>query len=438
VNPARRHITLQRALTSCALLFSVAAAQLALAENWPGWRGPERNGTTTDHAPRTWSATSGVRWKMPLPGSGISNPIVWNKHVVCTSSDGPRQQDLHVICLDRDNGRERWHARLWGTAPTLYHETKSSMASPSPVTDGEFVYAFFGSGDVFCLELDSGQLVWQRSLAKEYGPFENRFAASSSPLLLGDQLILQCDHYGPSYVLAIDARTGANRWKSDRPDVWLSWSSPVAASLPGGSLELVLCGSERVDGYDPRDGRKLWTARGLSRECIPTPITAHGVVYVTSGPNGASYALRPGGRDDVSDSHLVWSSNRGNPFVPSAIVVNDYYYLVDDHGIGTCLSAKTGKTIWKKRLGGEFTASPVAANGRIYFTNEAGSTLVIQGGSSKYEELARNSIDEPVFASAAIADGKLFLRSAVGLWCFGPDEQASHSSRQEHQSSLVK
>jgi outer membrane protein assembly factor BamB len=359
---------------------------------------------------------------------------VWDHRVVCTSSDGPRQQELHVICVDRDSGRELWHARLWGTAPTLYHETKSSMASPSPVTDGEFVYAFFGSGDVFCLELATGQLVWQRSLASEYGPFENRFAASSSPLLLDTQLVIQCDHYGPSYLLAIDAQTGANRWKADRPDVWLSWSSPIAAKCLDGKFELVLCGSEQVDGYDPRDGRKLWTVHGMARECIPTPIVAHGMVYVTSGPNGTSYAIQPGGRDDVSDSHVVWSSNRGNPFVPSAIVVGDCYYLVDDHGIGSCLSAKTGKTIWKKRFGGDFTASPVAADGRVYFTNEAGSTLVIQGGTPNYEELARNSIDEPVFASAAISDGKLFLRSAVGLWCLESVEPANRSA--PRQSSL--
>ena len=181
----------------------------------------------------TWSADSGVRWKTPLPGSGISNPIVWGEWVVCTCSDGARQQDLHVICLDRASGRERWHTRLWGTAPTLYHETKSSMASPSPITDGRHIYAFFGSGDVFCLD-PAGGLVWQRSLAEEYGAFENRFAASSSPLLFEDTLIVQCDHYGSSYLLAIDKHSGANRWKTDRPEVWLSWSSPVVVAGAGG------------------------------------------------------------------------------------------------------------------------------------------------------------------------------------------------------------
>lgn len=204
MNAAARWVSLCVGLT----LVGLASAR---AENWPGWRGPRRNGVTTDSGvPLEWSSASGVRWKVPLPGSGISNPIVWESVVVCTSSDGARQQDLHVIALDRDTGRRLWHARYWGTAPTLHHETKSSMATPSPVTDGEHVYAFFGSGDVFCLDFD-GRLVWQRSLAGEYGAFENRFAASSSPLVFEDSLILQCDHYGASYVLAIDKHTGANR-----------------------------------------------------------------------------------------------------------------------------------------------------------------------------------------------------------------------------------
>jgi hypothetical protein len=395
-----------------------AAAWSARGENWPGWRGPERNGTTTDRgAPLVWSAETGARWKATLPGSGISNPIVWKKRVVCTSSDGARQQDLHVICLDRDTGREQWHARLWGTAPTLYHETKSSMASPSPITDGQHVYAFFGSGDVFCLDF-TGRLLWHRSLAAEYGAFENRFAASSSPLLFEDTLIVQCDHYGASYVLAIDKLTGANRWKTDRPEVWLSWSSPICVQADAShACELILCGSEKIDAFDPRTGGKLWTLGGMARECIPTPVVGHGLIFATSGPGAASYAVRPGGRGDVSSSHVVWTCTRGNPFVPSAILVGDYYYLVDDHGIGTCLDAGTGKVVWKKRFGGEFTASPVAAEGRVYFTNEAGTTLVIRADTAKYEELARNSIDEPVFASLAISGGMIFIRSARQVWC---------------------
>ncbi len=424
-----RHVThlwlaKRRVAHSCilvAILLNVGMVSGALpawAENWPGWRGPQRNGVTADRgAPTVWSASSGVCWKAPLSGSGISNPIVWNEHVVCTSSDGPRQQDLNVVCLDRETGTQRWHARLWGTAPTLHHETKSSMASPSPVTDGQNIYAFFGSGDVFCVDF-SGRLLWQRSLAAEYGVFENRFAASSSPLLVNDTLILQCDHYGASYLIAIDKLTGANRWKTERPEVWLSWSSPVCVDRPeASSAEVIVCSSEKMDAFDALSGNKLWTLRGMARECIPTPIVGNGLIYAVSGPNSSSYAVRPGGRGDVTDSHVIWTYARGNPYGPSAILVGDRYYLVDDHGIATCLDAATGRPKWRKRLGGDFTASPVSAEGRIYFTNEAGSTVVVRAGGDSYEELARNEIGEPVFASAAISAGRLFLRSASQLWC---------------------
>lgn len=389
----------------------------ARAENWPQWRGPNRNGVTADSGvPLKWSPTSGVRWKTPLPGSGISNPIVWDKVVVCTSSDGPRQQDLHVLAMNRDTGDKLWHARFWGTAPTLHHGTKSSMASPSPVTDGRHVYAFFGTGDVFCLDF-SGRLVWQRSLADEYGAFENRFAASSSPLLFEDTLIVQCDHYGDSYLVAMDKNTGANRWKTDRPEAWLSWSSPVCTKPSGQGAELIVCGSEKLDAFDPRTGGKLWTLRGLQRECIPTPIASGELIFATSGPNGDTFAVRTGGRGDVTDSHVVWSNGRGNPFVPSAILVGDRYYLVDDHGIATCLDGESGKILWRKRFGGDFTASPVSAENRVYFVNESGSTLVIQADADKYTELSRNEIGEPVYASPAISAGRFFLRSAKHLWC---------------------
>lgn len=417
------------------------------AENWPGWRGPARTGVSAEtKLPVSWSEEKGVLWKTALPGSGISNPIVWDDRVFVTSSDGRDQDELHLICLSRDDGGEQWHLRLWGSAPTLYHPTKSSMASPSPVTDGEHVFAFYGSGDVVCVDFGGG-LVWQRSLAKEYGAFENRFAASSSPLLYGDLLLLQCDHYGPSYLLAVDKRTGVNRWKADRPDVWLSWSSPQlmppAPALADGAHppastkrsraskpkiapgtdrveeELLVCGSHRLDAYNPKTGEKLWTIGGMSRECVPTPVFGHGLIFATTGPNGQTICVRPGGRGDVTASHVVWSNVRGTPFVPSPILVGDYLYLVDDKGIGTCLDSNDGRMAWRKRLGGAFTASPVAGDGKVYFCDESGKTTVVEAETKKYRELARNQLDESIFASPAISQRRLFIRTTGHLYCVG-------------------
>lgn len=412
-----------RALRSVLLFAAVAAipcTQRARAENWPEWRGADRTGVSRETGlPTKWSESEGVLWKTALPGSGISTPVIWEDRVFVTSSDGAKQDDLHLICLSRDDGRELWHLRLWGTSPTLYHATKSSMASPSPVTDGKHVFAFYGTGDVICVDFDGG-LVWQRSLASEYGEFENRFAASSSPLLYRDLLLLQCDHYGPSYLLAIDKETGADRWKADRPDVWLSWASPqLAPTGEGDEHELLVSGSHRLEAYDPLTGDKLWTVRGMSRECIPTPVFGHGLIYASSGPNALTYCIRPGGRGDVTGSHVVWSNPRGVPFVPSTILVGDYYYLVSDKGIGTCLEAQSGKMAWRKRFGGAFTASPVAGDGKVYFCDESGKTLVIAADGRGYQELASNQLDEPIFASPAISQGRIFVRTARHLYCIG-------------------
>lgn len=417
-----------RTRISCLVLAVLLAEAGARAENWPGWRGPQRIGISSEtDLPVTWSAKSGVAWKVELPGSGISTPIVWNDRVFVTAADGPKQETLHLICLARDTGKELWHQRFWGTAPTLYHDTKSSMATPTPVTDGKFIYAFYGTGDVFCVDFDGG-LVWQRSLASEYGEFENRFAASSSPLLYRELLLLQCDHYGASYAIALDTKTGANRWKVDRPECWLSWATPQLAPVGDGTThEFILCGSEKIDALDPLTGEKLWTVRGMRRECIPTPVLAHGLVYVVSGPKGPSLAIQPGGRGDVTDSRVAWSNVRGSPFVPSAIVVGNLYYLVDDQGIATCLDAHTGKLVWQKRLPGAYTASPVAAGGKIYFSNEAGLTIVVKAGQTEYEEISQNPIDEPVFASPAISQGRIFVRGAKHLYCIKHESQNTHS-----------
>jgi outer membrane protein assembly factor BamB len=395
----------------------ISLVPIATAENWPEWRGPGRNGVSSEtNLPVQWSAEKNIRWKTPLPGQGVSSPVIWGDRIFLTAAEGSSQSELIVLCLALKDGKENWRLRLWGTSPTLRHATKSGMATPTPITDGTHLYAFFGTGDVFCID-HGGSLVWQRSLADEYGAFENRFGHTSSPALLGDLLFLQCDHYGDSYLLAIDKRTGQNRWKQDRPGVWHSWSSPQLVQDVAGNSELVVCAAERIDAFQPETGQPLWTVGGLQRECIPTPVTGHGLVFAVSGPKGTAMAIRPGSRGDVSDSHVVWRSKRGSPYVPSAILVGDHYYLVDDAGIATCLDAHSGDLVWQKRLGGAFTASPIAAGGKIYFTNDDGDTTVITAGEDSLVELAKNSLGEPVYSSGAISQGCLFLRTPKHLFC---------------------
>lgn len=405
-----------RRLRFLSFAMAVNIALPSLAADWPGWRGPARNGVTDDiGVPTTWSATQNVLWKVEVPGSGISNPIIWQDCVFLTASEGRDHSELHVICYDRATGKERWHQRLWGTAPTLFYP-QSGMASPSPQTDGKTVFAFFGTGDVFCFDMKGG-LLWQRALAHEYGRFQNRFAASSSPLLFENKLIVQCDHYGDSYLVALDSRTGTNLWKVDRPKAWHSWSSPQIIASKN-QQELVISGSTKLDAYDPGSGDRLWTVRGLAQECIPTPVFGHGLLYAVSGPNGDHYAIRPGGRGDVTESHVVWRHSRGTSFVPSAIIVDDRYYLADDKGFARCWEIPSGKELWRKRFKGKFTASPVAADGKLYFVSETGNTLVLDATSRDYVELARNEVGEDVLSSPAISHGAFFLRTSKHLFCF--------------------
>lgn len=389
------------------------------AENWPGWRGPKRNGVSDEtDLPLKWSARQGVVWKADLPGVGTSNPIVWDDRVYVTAALGPKQDGLHLVCLGRDDGRQRWDVRLEATAPTPDQVATSTTASPSPATDGRRVFAFFGTGDLLCVDRD-GRELWRRSLRANFGVIENRHAAASSPLLYHGLLILQCDHAGASYLLAVDQGTGADRWKVDRPEAGLSWSSPQLAALAEGGEELIVCGSQKVDGYDPETGQKHWTVEGMSRECVPTPVIGHGLIFAVSGPSASTLAIKPGGHGDVTKTHVVWRNPRGVPFVPSGILVGDYYYMVHDKGIGTCLDAHTGKVKWRKRLGTGFTASPVAGDGKVYFCDDSGTTVVLASGTADYRELARNRLDEPIFTSPAISQGRILLRTTGHLYCVG-------------------
>lgn len=403
------------AASVCWLLFAWTTT-MARGDDWPGWRGPRQSGISQEKsAPREWTADRGIRWKKPLAGGGIASPIVWSDRVLVATSDGPKQGNLHLLCFHADTGETIWDRQFWGTAPTLFHASKGGMASPTPVTDGEYVFAFYGTGDVFCVDMN-GLLCWHRSLADEYGAFENRFGHTSSPVLLDDVLIVQCDHYGLSYLVAIDKRSGANRWRVERPGVWHSWSSPILAPV-GGQWELVICSSEAVEAFDPRTGDKLWRVTGMERECIPTAVFAEGLVYAVSGPKGKSVAIKPGGRGDIAGSHIEWESTRGGPFVPSPIVTGGQFCLIDDAGIATALDARTGERVWQKRLHGEFTASPVSAGDLLYFTNEAGETFVVRAGQPQFEQLARNTLDEPVYASPAISNGRIYFRTARHLVC---------------------
>jgi outer membrane protein assembly factor BamB len=387
----------------------------ALAGDWPGWRGPGAQGITPEKdLPTRWSARTNVRWKVPLEGAGVSAPVVSGDHVFLTASDGRLNDRLHVYCYRRSDGRTLWHTRLFGSAPTdLY--APGGMAVPTPATDGKHLYALFGTGDLVCLDFQ-GRPVWIRSLAEEYGPFRNRWGMGTSPILVDDLLVVQVDHWGQSYLLAVDVRTGANRWKTPR-DASVNWSSPIAVRVRG-QTQIVVVGTYRVKGYEAKQGQELWSVSGMHMQCIPSPVAAGDLLLASSGEGTLAIRL-DGGRGDLTGSHVVWKSKRGSPYVPSPVCYGGFYYLADDKGWATCLNASTGKLVWKERMGRTFQASLVAGDGKVYYTNLEGGVTVVKAGP-KFEVLAKNELGESIVASPAISNGQIFLRGQKHLFCIGP------------------
>ena len=433
------------------VLAFMAGGSLAAAD-WPQWRGPNGTGATTEtNLPVRWSSTDNVAWKTPIGGLGVSTPIVFGDRVFVTSQIGAgvRQPGNHprlvqggnaeevgerelgasrerasgnrtfflVESFHRADGRRLWEYRLEADGPLPGVHDKHNLASPSPVTDGQLVYAWFGTGQIVALDMN-GKMVWQRHLGTEISPFDVIWGHSSSPTLFGDLLILLCDHEPASYLLAIDKRTGQERWKADRGKGRLSYSTPLVVNTPLGP-ELIVNSSERVDAYDPRTGTLLWYTGSTNRFPIPMPVFHNGVIYMSRGYRSSPYmAIRPGGRGDVSKTHVVWESGTGAPYISSLVYDAGLIYMATDVGAVTVVDATTGQRVSQQRVEGIFSASPVAADGKIYFVSETGETIVMEAGRIP-TVLARNDLGERTIASPAISDGQIFIRTDDHIFCIG-------------------
>ncbi len=390
---------------------------VVLAENWPGWRGPTGMGISSEkNLPVQWSAKDNIRWKVPVPGAGVSNPVVWGDRVFLTASEGRLNDRLHVYCFARKDGKQLWHARFFGTSPTDLF-APGGMAVPTPVTDGKHLYVLFGTGDLLCLDF-AGKPVWIRSLAQEYGPFRNRWGMGTSPILAGDLLVVQVDHWSQSYLLGVDPLTGENRWKTDR-DASVNWSTPVAVKVKG-QTELIVQGTYRAMGYDAATGSELWMVRGMGQQCIPSPAVFYhhkdsDLLLASSGES--TMAIRLDGKTgELTRSNVVWTNAKAGAFISSPVVYQGHVYISGDRGMGLCLDARSGKMVWKKRLGDHFHASPVAGDGKVYFATSEGIVRVVRAGAD-YELLAENNMAEAVMAAPAISDGQLFIRGEKHLFC---------------------
>ena len=399
---------------SIAVLVFLAIPVGSYADNWPGWRGPGNRGITAEtKLPLNWSATKNVRWKVELPGAGVSQPVVWEDRIFLTASDGRANDQLHVYCYHRADGKMLWHAKLFGSAPTdLY--PPGGMAVPTPATDGKLLYVLFGTGDLAALDFD-GKPAWIRSLAEEYGPFRNRWGMGTSPILVGDILYVQVDHWSQSYLLAVDAKTGANRWKADRPGS-VNWTSPLAVKVKD-RLEIITFGTNFVRSYDAEKGNELWRVDGMHFQCIPSPVVLGDLLFACSGDNTMAIKL-DGSKGDLTKSNVLWKNKKANAFVPSPLLYKDQLYLPADRNFVTCYDARTGTQLWKERLGESFHASPVGGADRVYFTTKEGSVKVVRAGPS-FELLADNPMGEMIVASPAFSNGQIFLRGEKHLFCIG-------------------
>jgi outer membrane protein assembly factor BamB/rhodanese-related sulfurtransferase len=384
------------------------------AKYWPVWRGPSRQGLASGSYPDAWSATENVLWKKPVPGRGNSSPIVWGDRIfVTTAYEGGRRVSL--VAFRRQDGAQLWEAFAPDGRTGRAHQ-KNGHASATPSTDGTFVYASFGSRGLAAFDFN-GKLVWHQDL----GAVDNYHGAAGSPLLYRNRVVLFQDFDGGSFVAAFDTRTGKQVWRTPRK-AYVGWGTPVAVRV-GTRDEIIVSSQSSVTAYDPENGRELWVCDGNSFEVIPTPVVGHGLVFASSGRVGPTLAIRPGGRGNVTRTHLAWASPKGSPFVPSPIVYGDQLYMVNDMAsIVTAFEAVTGKVLWQGRLGVAqregFSASPVAVDGKLFFTNDQGETFVLRAGPT-FELVRTNRIGEGTLASPALVDGRWYIRTDRSLFAIG-------------------
>jgi outer membrane protein assembly factor BamB len=422
------------------LLLALASSAGFAGEHWPQFRGPDGNGhSDAPGLPLSWSETNHVKWKTPVHGKAWSSPVIWGRQIwLSTATENGRE--LFAVCVDRDTGRILRDLKLFDVEAPQFCHPFNSYASPTPVIEAGRVYVTFGSPGTACLDTQTGQKIWERR-DLECNHFR---AAGSSPILHGDRLILPFDGSDRQYLVALDKRTGETAWRVNRSldfkdldangkpeadgDLRKAFATPHVAEFDGRSV-LISLGSKAAYGYDPRDGRELWRVEErTSYSACTRPVVGHGLIFAPTGwAQGQVLAVRPGNDGEVLDANaapaqspqtrlrVVWKTKRNAPKKPSLLLVSDLLFMIDDGGVASCLEAQTGNEVWRERVGGNYSASPLYAAGRIHFFSEEGKTTVIQAGR-QFKVLAENKLGDGFMASPAVAGQALFLRSRTHLY----------------------
>ncbi len=402
------------------LFLSVSLMVLASslrAENWNQWRGSRRDGTSLEtNVPIRWSSTQHIVWKTPLPGKGHASPIVWDDRIFTVTAIMEKQQRL-LLCLDRISGKILWQQVVL-VAPLERINRLNSYASSTPITDGRYVYVTFLDRDkMFVAAYDfDGNKIWE----ERPGVFSSMHGYCSSPVLWNEKLILNGDHDGPGYLVALDRNHGKTVWKTPRPNHTRSYCPPIIRTIDGRN-QLILSGSKCVASYDPDTGKQHWISDGPTEQFVASLVYNGDLLFMTCGyPQRFMQGIRPDGSGNVTKTHIQWvTRNDGDcAYVPSPIAFGDYFIVVSDKGVASCLRAKTGQLVWKEKLGGGHSASLVSANGLVYFLSDKGVTTVVRPGE-KFDLVARNELGEDTYASPAISQGKIYIRGLKHLFCIG-------------------
>jgi outer membrane protein assembly factor BamB len=385
---------------------------LSSGADWPQFRGPDGGGVSAETGlPTRWSATENIRWKADLPGRGLSNPVIARDRVFVTACSGFQESRLHVLCFSEKTGKRLWERQFWSTGITLCHP-KTCMAAPTPVTDGDRVYALFATGDLVCLDRE-GDLLWYRALSRDYPTIGNNVGMASSPVLFKNVLLVPMDNAGESFAAGIDKLTGQNIWRSDRPSD-INWVTPLVFNHSG-RAEAIFQSARGLIAYDPETGSKQWSLDSAGFSTVASPVAGDGVLITTGGE---VMGLRPGSADQAAK--VAWKATKLHVAYTSPLYYQKRVYAINNTGVLNCADTATGKLLWQQRCSdkGTYWASPIAADGHIYVVNEAGTTTVLKAGDEP-KVVATNTLADVILATPAVANGAIYLRSDQHLFCMG-------------------
>ena len=389
---------------------------------WRDYRGPTGQGWAieAEHTPTKWSETENIVWRTPIPGKGWSTPVLADGVLWLTTATN-EGHSLRAVSIDFTSGKIIHDVEVFAPAEPIKLNAKNSYASPSPVLDEDAVYVNYGTMGTACLDQKTGSIRWRNDEIR----LDHKEGPGSSPILWNDLLILNCDGTDVEFVVALDKRSGKVVWKTDRPkpinenpDLCKAYSTPLIIPTPEGD-ELISTGAMQAIAYDAATGKERWTVKYDGFSNVPRPLFGDGLVYLCTGfMKPQIWAIRPDGKGDVTESHVAWKFERQVPANPSPLLIEKKIYMVSDRGVLTCLDSLTGKAVWTNRLGGNFSASPIYADGKIYFCSEEGLTSIVIP-SDEFKKLAENQLDGAFMASPLAVGNSLVVRTEAALYRIG-------------------